>query len=345
MSLVIRWATGHADQRRVHELRERVFVHEQGLAYDRLDAEIDAYSSVLLAELDGRLVAALRLTRRSEGPFEDEHALQLPLWRRAFTDAELLQVSRFVVEPAQRASAVQLRMLTAAYEHVRAAGGRACLLDCAPSLVAYYQRIGFRRFAPAYVHPTLGGEYVPLVMFIDDLPHFQRTHALLGRVADVDGAQRARALFERHVAPEFLFADVGLGACERPFAYYFVNETLRDEAREFELRRLALGESWVVRRRLVVVRSGSIHVEHEGRSALLGPGQHVGEAQVLAWRGSPIHIETLDDAELMLLTPEQFVEQTTRHAGLALTLLTCGRSRPHAPASRHTPPPAAALKW
>lgn len=346
MNIEIRRANGQADEQGVHTLREQAFMVEQGLAYDRLEAEVDRHSTVLIAEHEGEVVASLRITRRSDGPLEDEHALMLPLWRKAFADAELFQVSRFVIEAARRGSALQLHLLTAAYEFIRAAGGRVCFLDCAPALVRYYQRIGFRRFAPAYVHATLGGEYTPLVMFIDDAPYFRRTHALLGRMAKVDGAQRARALFERHVDPEYLFVDAVVGACDRPFAHYSSNEALREQARHFEVCRLAPGERVVVRRRLVVVRSGSIRVDRDGASVILETGQHIGEAQVLARLGTSLEVEAIKAAELMLLTPEQFVEQTTRFAGLALALLIQARRVvPQGRSGYHTPPASPASEW
>ena len=180
MTVVIRTARDEADLAAVRRLRNQVFVNELGLAYDALDDRIDEYSTILIGERDGEVLASMRLTRRSDGPLEDEGPLDLALWTRTLGDHELFQASRFVITSAARAGSAQLQMITAAYRRVQAEGGRLCFIDCDPALARYYLRLGFRRFSPSYPHPILRHPYLPLVSFIGDLDYFRRTRALLG---------------------------------------------------------------------------------------------------------------------------------------------------------------------
>jgi predicted GNAT family N-acyltransferase len=197
--LQIRSTRDPADLRRVHALRRDAFVVEQALDYDLLDAEVDDYSTILIGELDGELVASARLTRRSDGPLEDELPLQLPIWSREFTDAELFQASRLVVAASRRCGVAAVRMIEAVYAMVGAAGGRVCFADCRPALVRLYLRVGMRQLGPAYLHPKLGLEYVPLVTLIGDQAHFAQVRSPLARLTEGDDAERARAVYQRCV--------------------------------------------------------------------------------------------------------------------------------------------------
>lgn len=195
MSLGIRTADP-TDLGRVQALRRQAFVVEQELDYDELDDEIDDYSTILLGERDGELVATMRVTRRSEGPLEDEAPLGLSLWSREFADTELFQASRLVVSATRRGTTDAVRMIEAAYRHVDAAGGRVCFADARPERVSLYERLGMRRLGPPYQHPALDHEYVPLVMLIGDQPHFRQVRSLLARLTERDQAGRARAVYE-----------------------------------------------------------------------------------------------------------------------------------------------------
>jgi predicted GNAT family N-acyltransferase/CRP-like cAMP-binding protein len=330
-SLQIRSTTDPADLRRVHALRREAFVVEQALDYDRLDGDIDNYSTLLVGELDGELVASVRVTCRRDGPLEDEAPLLLPIWSREFADAEIFQASRLVVAEAHRRSTAAQRMIDAVYRLVNTGGGRVCFADCRPELVDLYLRIGMRQLGPAYVHPKLGHEYIPLVTLVGDRPYFERTRVLLGRLAEQDDAARARAVYERHVDPTYLLPDHRLaGTPGKPFAYYLVNDVLRREAANFETRCYEAGAVIELCGRFAIIARGQIALE---RGVVLELGDYFG-TEVFGSGRESIQARACQDAELLLLTRRQLVEQLERFPSLALTVVRDQFSRhQHASAS------------
>lgn len=183
----------------VRALRRATFEEELGYDYGSLHDDLDERSLILSCSLEGRMIGTVRLTTRDGGPLEDEAPLHLDAWRRAgaFEDREIAQCTRLAVVPEFRARGVTTLFLTRLYLEAERLGVSLVFIDASAELLSYYTRLGFRRFCPAYRHPILGKDYLPLVVFIGDAAHFQAVGSRLRRLAGHDHARRARAALER----------------------------------------------------------------------------------------------------------------------------------------------------
>ncbi len=67
------------------------------------------------------------------------------------------------------------------------AGVRFVFMDCRPSLVSFYERFGFRRYAEPFLHRA-SGRSTPLVMLLGDTRHLERIGSPLAPLAAEFGA-------------------------------------------------------------------------------------------------------------------------------------------------------------
>lgn len=99
-------------------------------------------------------------------------AFELDRFFASLAPAAITSTSRFVVAPAWRTSTVGIELLLEAYRTSAGLGARFNLIHCVPGLIAYYEKLGCRRFTKNFIrHDT--GLNVPMVLAIRDVAHLE----------------------------------------------------------------------------------------------------------------------------------------------------------------------------
>lgn len=160
----VRLATTAAEHEAVERLRHQIYVEELGILpadHDYVDGErlrdpFDAWSTQLLALVDGAPAGTARLTEALDGPLEIDGLVD---WRaRVPADASVAEVTRFMVARPHRRLGVGPMLAHAAYRvlagspspYVLAAGKLG-------NLGRYYRNAGFDLLSDAPFEYTLTG--------------------------------------------------------------------------------------------------------------------------------------------------------------------------------------------
>ena len=120
----IRWARGPGDLNAAIALRERVFVHEQGVPVEE--------------ELDGRDDEALHLVA-----FDPADGEQVIGTLRLLFDGGVVKIGRVAVAPSWRRRGVATLMLNEALAEARRRGSARARLAAQTDAVAVYEGVGF----------------------------------------------------------------------------------------------------------------------------------------------------------------------------------------------------------
>ncbi len=163
----------------VARLRYQVYVNELGRRPEGCNDELqslkdpeDAYSIVLAAFDHEQMVGTFRITPVDQLDKDSS-------WR------ELYENKKFPVEPSQqyvfsrmivtngyRGKGLAADFFKTAFDCIREAGGELAFLHCQSHLVSLYEVMGFRRYAPGFVHEEAGFR-IPMVMITGDWGHFE----------------------------------------------------------------------------------------------------------------------------------------------------------------------------
>jgi N-acyl-L-homoserine lactone synthetase len=208
---LVRPAVSEDDLRRVYRLRYRVHVVELGKPYvdsdhsrQELHDALDPFSTVLLTCRDGIAVGTHRVTPAEAPGFRELYGASLRLG--LFPDGAwptLAYASRLVVDASLRGRGrVAIALMVALYEHARSTGVTVCVCHTRPSLVDLLRRVGWRRYAPPFVHRESATVQVPMILVADDLAYLERIGSpLLPAARHIggghDGLDTWRAVRER----------------------------------------------------------------------------------------------------------------------------------------------------
>jgi len=163
----------------VARLRYQVYVNELGRRPEGCNDDLqslkdpeDAYSIVLAAFDHEQMVGTFRITPVDQLDKDSS-------WR------ELYENKKFPVEPNQqyifsrmivtneyRGKGLAADFFKTAFDCIREAGGELAFLHCQSHLVSLYEVMGFRRYAPGFVHEEAGFR-IPMVMITGDWGHFE----------------------------------------------------------------------------------------------------------------------------------------------------------------------------
>jgi len=163
----------------VARLRYQVYVNELGRRPEGCNDDLqslkdpeDAYSIVLAAFDHEQMVGTFRITPVDQLDKDSS-------WR------ELYENRKFPVEPNQqyifsrmivtneyRGKGLAADFFKTAFDCIREAGGELAFLHCQSHLVSLYEVMGFRRYAPGFVHEEAGFR-IPMVMITGDWGHFE----------------------------------------------------------------------------------------------------------------------------------------------------------------------------
>ena len=169
----IKVASSDEDRERIFRFRYDVYVTEMGKSPAEADHqkkiirdELDDDAHLLYAEDEGQIVGTVRLNCRSKKKFPDvwEQRYDLEKFAPSFGD-HISMTSRMMVAKDYRGSSVPAALVGAVYSAGREMGSKFDFCNCAPSLLEFYEQIGFRRFTDGFMDED-NGYHVPLVMLV-----------------------------------------------------------------------------------------------------------------------------------------------------------------------------------
>lgn len=203
---VIRLTDSDEDRQKVYAFRYGVYVEEMGkrlgyadhdkrLLYDELDENADLF----MAEIEGNVIATARLNQAAHTDFGEywRDVYKLDAWQ----DIPLAQISmssRLMVDAEWRGSSVVGSLLLELFRHSREQGIRFNFLNCAPSLLEFYEQLGYRRYTDGFEDTDVGYR-VPLVSMIDDADYLKLVHSPFYRVArKLESSSQGTQWFEKN---------------------------------------------------------------------------------------------------------------------------------------------------
>ena len=186
----IQVARSDEDRERIFRFRYDVYVTEMGKSPAEADHqkkiirdELDEDAHLLYAEDEGQIVGTVRLNCRSKKKFPDvwEQRYDIEKFAPSFGD-HISMTSRMMVARDYRGSSVPAALVGAVYSAGREMSSKFDFCNCAPSLLEFYEQIGFRRFTDGFVDED-NGYHVPLVMVVRDTQYLRQVRSPLYRVA------------------------------------------------------------------------------------------------------------------------------------------------------------------
>ena len=186
----IQVARSDEDRERIFRFRYDVYVTEMGKSPAEADHqkkiirdELDEDAHLLYAEDEGQIVGTVRLNCRSKKKFPDvwEQRYDIEKFAPSFGD-HISMTSRMMVAKDYRGSSVPAALVGAVYSAGREMSSKFDFCNCAPSLLEFYEQIGFRRFTDGFVDED-NGYHVPLVMVVRDTQYLRQVRSPLYRVA------------------------------------------------------------------------------------------------------------------------------------------------------------------
>ena len=186
----IRIARQEHEKEAIYRFRYAVYVDEMGKRpgyadHERkmLHDELDDTADLFMVELDGEIIATARLNRLDSTDFGAywRDLYRLGEWSE-FPDTAISMSSRLMVAVKWRGSAVLGGLLLALYEHSRKLGVKFDFLNCTPSLLEFYEQLGYRRYTDGFMDEDAGYHF-PLVLIAEDMEHLRRVRSPFWRMA------------------------------------------------------------------------------------------------------------------------------------------------------------------
>ncbi|MFA6985196.1 MAG: cyclic nucleotide-binding domain-containing protein [Arenimonas sp.] len=351
MEIEIRPVTGFAELAAISRLRYDVYVRELGRQpagcddAQGLHVEDEDEISTIYAAFDGdTAVACLRMTPMDALAPDSR-------WRTLFQaqdfpvpEAQQAVLSRLVVRADRRATLLAPRLLAAAYDAFRAAGGELIFLRCTANMVPLYEVMGCRRYKAGSAD-TEAGFRLPMVMIAGDWTYFEavkspllenvQMHApnvTLGDWFEVQYPEHGRPASVRVLGKdEFLLSfAMRLNDPSIPLLddldgdekeYLFLKAGHRDmKSGEVVLRKGDTGTA------MYLILDGAVEVTDTTRGqrrvlTTLGAGQLFGEAGFLMHTPRTADVTAITDSQLVVLDVDGFARLSEEHPAAALKVL------------------------
>lgn len=186
----LRLASSQDEREAIYRFRYQIYVEEMGkrLAYadqarHMLYDDMDDSAEHFMVVADGAVIAAARLNQGAGTEFSDHwrQVYRLERWQ-GFDHGCLSISSRLMVATPWRGSAVLSGLLLRLFEHSRDTGVRFNFLNCSPSLLEFYEQLGYRRYTDGFVDEDVGYR-IPMVFMTEDAEFMRRVRSPFWRLA------------------------------------------------------------------------------------------------------------------------------------------------------------------
>ncbi len=189
-------ASGEDDLQEIFTFRYRVYAEKMGRRYIRdadhrartIRDDLDEAGCHFTVKHQGRLVGSVRghLIKNfaPDHPFRKEAREQYALepFVAAYPDGIGFS-SRLIIDPDHRQGPVLNRLLVHSFEAGLRNGVHFGFVQCSPSLVDLYERLGYRRYTDNLVDPVFGYK-VPMVLVLNDRDYLRSIRSPLARILE-----------------------------------------------------------------------------------------------------------------------------------------------------------------
>ncbi|WP_425058777.1 hypothetical protein SCACP_34320 [Sporomusa carbonis] len=184
----------HTEKERqaIYRFRYQVQVGEMnrnipGIDYrhEYITDELDSWSYLVYAILDGRIIGTVRATVGNVSDFPDELIQVLQLERfRQFDPASknICLGTKLMVDPQFRKTPVFFQLMVRGYEILREHNVQFNFGGCNPYLIPMYEKLGYRRFTAGFQDPGYGF-IVPILLLPEDSEHLKAVRSPYLRIA------------------------------------------------------------------------------------------------------------------------------------------------------------------
>lgn len=211
-NLQIRVAETAREKNAVYRFRYNVYVDEMGksLSYadhkqKMLKDDLDDSAELFMAIFNTDVIATARLNHGDVTEFNQywRDIYKLDQWDE-FPARAVTVNSRLMVAEDWRGTAILGNLVQELFRHLRIRGVRFSFLTCAPSLLEFYEQLGYRRYTDGYVDDDVG-YLVPVVFVLEDAAYMKLVHSPFRRVAreykaDSSGSEWLEDHFPEHTA-------------------------------------------------------------------------------------------------------------------------------------------------
>ncbi|HEY9630485.1 MAG TPA: GNAT family N-acyltransferase [Coleofasciculaceae cyanobacterium] len=164
----------------VYQFRYSVYVEEMGKPYvnanhaeGMLCDDLDKHSTILYGEVDGNIVATLRISWGSNAETMSAFTETFSLTDFSeFPNSSFSFLSRFMIAPAWRRTSLTGTILRRSYHIMREAGYRFTFFHGARSVVPLFRHFGARAYKENFLDAESGLKQFPLVVVLEDLDYF-----------------------------------------------------------------------------------------------------------------------------------------------------------------------------
>ncbi len=359
--LQVHRANNSDDRRRLYEFRYRVHVDELGLepqgTFHKLHAVRDDFdvNADLYFLSDGKEVVGSIRVLVCDAPLLPRNLVE-GYELRQFSDydpATLCMSDQAIIAPDWRQGPASSILASAKYKQLRNQGIKFEFCNVAPSLVPFFEQLGYRRYTKNMVDP-MDGLRTPLVLVLEDAEHLKKVGSPFAEVAgDFDNSETdAKWLAEK-------FAEAGNGAVpplEDSEALWnsvttqlhqtpLVGIPLFNGLEVTEAQRLIkngvtinlnAGEKLVrqgdLGNEMYIILSGAVEVTRNDQHITdLGVGDVIGEISFLSEVPRTADVVVSQDGEFFVLTQDMFhktmksMPELAARALFNLSLILCGR--------------------
>jgi len=334
-NLVVKLAESPEERKRIYQFRYEVYIEEMGknVEHDEknkiLKDDLDESGRVYYMEANGEIISTIRVNLFREGGFNDFIYQNCGIERLKKLNHCLSYTSKLMVTPRWRQSVVLGKLLNYIYSQARELGIKIDFCYCAPSLVAYYELLGYRRYKDNFIDPGVGYR-IPMALLIEDVEYMRKTGSPFYRIArNLNNTQYEVDYFRKTFASDQYFVSSKVRNADyfwERFADHLHNQSLdlfksmdRKQVDSFINRCTVIsckaGDSIIrtgdVGKEMFVILSGAAEVRKDINDkqvivATFGKGQVFGEMAFLSNIKRTAEVVAINDLETLVLTQELF---------------------------------------
>jgi predicted GNAT family N-acyltransferase len=200
---VVEAAETDAQRRDIFQFRYKIYVEEMGKQPQEADHqnkllqdEFDDNALLLMVRNGTDVIATIRFNNFAQN-LPDNLAMDYSLDAFNNYPGEALSfTSKLMVDPNWRGTAVVASLIAELYKYARDHHIIFDFINCAPSLVGFYEQIGYRRYCDGFVDDSVGYR-VPMVLLIEDITHLRNVRSPLHRLAkNYDNSDQSQKWFK-----------------------------------------------------------------------------------------------------------------------------------------------------
>jgi hypothetical protein len=139
----------------------------------RLTDQLDDGATLLYSAIDGEIVVTLRINWGEDSAALEAFAESCALVNfKDFPATSISFCSRLMIHQSHRYTSLAIALSSAAYVIGRERSTQFNFVHCAPRIVRFFERMGFRRYTNHFYDLEIGPQ-VPLVLVLEDVEHLR----------------------------------------------------------------------------------------------------------------------------------------------------------------------------